>query len=111
MSHTILVVDDEKRLVSLLEAYLSQEGFRVVTAGNGREALFIARDEKPDLIISELEKAKDDEVKVYDLVTREYVEPISAGIVDPTKVVRCALENAASVAGVLITTDHAIIEK
>ncbi|MFA9407056.1 MAG: response regulator transcription factor [Anaerolineales bacterium] len=54
MSHTILVVDDEKRLVSLLEAYLSQEGFRVVTAGNGREALFIARDEKPDLIILDI---------------------------------------------------------
>jgi len=54
MSHTILVVDDEKRLVSLLEVYLSQEGFRVVTAGNGREALFIARDEKPDLIILDI---------------------------------------------------------
>ena len=54
MSHTILVVDDEERLVSLLEAYLSQDGFRVVTARNGRDALFIARDEKPDLIILDI---------------------------------------------------------
>ena len=54
MSHTLLVVDDEERLVSLLEAYLSQDGFRVVTARNGRDALFVARDEKPDLIILDI---------------------------------------------------------
>lgn len=46
-----MVVDDEERLVSLLKAYLNQEGFRVVTASNGREALFLARQEKPDLIV------------------------------------------------------------
>lgn len=51
MAKTILVVDDEKRLVSVVEAYLEQEGYRVVKAYNGREALHVARDEKPDLII------------------------------------------------------------
>ena len=40
MTQTILVVDDEKRLCDLVRAYLTQEGFRVVTAGNGQEALF-----------------------------------------------------------------------
>ena len=48
---TILVVDDEKRLVSLVESYLTQEGYRVATAYNGKEALTVARREKPDLII------------------------------------------------------------
>lgn len=48
---TILVVDDEKRLVSLVESYLTQEGYRVATAYNGKEALTVARCEKPDLII------------------------------------------------------------
>ena len=48
---TILVVDDEKRLVSLVESYLTQEGYRVATAYNGKEALSVARREKPDLII------------------------------------------------------------
>jgi DNA-binding response OmpR family regulator len=48
---TIMVVDDEKRLVSLVESYLSQEGYRVVSAYNGREALTVARREKPDLIV------------------------------------------------------------
>ena len=54
MSKTILVVDDEERLVALLKAYLEQEGFRVVTANNGRNALFQARHELPDLIILDL---------------------------------------------------------
>jgi len=51
MTKTILVVDDEKRIISLLKAYLEQQGFGVATATNGKDALFIARQEKPDLII------------------------------------------------------------
>ena len=54
MTKTILVVDDEKRLVSLVESYLTQEGYRVVTAHDGREALTVARREHPDLIILDL---------------------------------------------------------
>lgn len=46
-----MVVDDEKRLVSLVESYLTQEGYRVVSAYNGREALTVAQKEKPDLIV------------------------------------------------------------
>lgn len=51
MSKTIMVVDDEKRLVSLVESYLTQEGYRVVTANNGKEALTVSHREKPDLIV------------------------------------------------------------
>jgi DNA-binding response OmpR family regulator len=54
MSKTVLVVDDEKRLCDLVRAYLTQEGFRVVTAANGQEALFVARHEKPDLVLLDL---------------------------------------------------------
>jgi DNA-binding response OmpR family regulator len=54
MSKTIMVVDDERRLVSLVESYLAQEGYRVVSATNGVEALPIASREKPDLIILDL---------------------------------------------------------
>lgn len=54
MSKTILVVDDEPRLVSLVRGYLVQEGYKVVTAGNGRDALFAARDHQPDLIVLDL---------------------------------------------------------
>ena len=51
MSKKIMVVDDEPRLVSVVEAYLTQEGFDVATASNGQDALFVARENKPDLII------------------------------------------------------------
>ncbi len=51
---TILVVDDEPRLVNLVRGYLQQEGFQVVTASNGRDALFAAREHQPDLIVLDL---------------------------------------------------------
>jgi DNA-binding response OmpR family regulator len=54
MAAKILVVDDEKRLVALVEAYLTQEGYSVVTASNGQEALHVARQEKPDLILLDI---------------------------------------------------------
>ena len=54
MSKTILVVDDMESLRTLVRSYLTQEGFRVVTAANGREALFVARQERPDLILLDL---------------------------------------------------------
>jgi two-component system alkaline phosphatase synthesis response regulator PhoP len=54
MTKTVLVVDDEKRLCDLVQAYLTQEGFRVVTAADGQEALFVARHEKPDVILLDL---------------------------------------------------------
>ena len=54
MTKKILVVDDKAELRTLLKSYLAQEGFEVVTAGDGREALFVARQEKPDLIVLDL---------------------------------------------------------
>lgn len=54
MPQTILIVDDEKRLVSLVESYLTQEGYRVATAYNGKEALAVVQKEKPDLIILDI---------------------------------------------------------
>src|SRR5262245_56681897 len=51
MAKTIMVVDDEHRLVSLVESYLKQEGYRVVSAFNGREALTVSQRESPDLIV------------------------------------------------------------
>jgi DNA-binding response OmpR family regulator len=54
MAQTILVVDDDNELRQLVKSYLAEEGFRVCTAANGREALFVARQEKPTLIILDL---------------------------------------------------------
>jgi len=46
----------------------------------------------------------------YDVVSRKYVDLIKAGIVDPTKVTRSALQNAASISGLLLTTECVIAE-
>jgi DNA-binding response OmpR family regulator len=54
MSKTILVADDKANLRNLVREYLEAEGFRVVIAADGREALFTARQEKPDLILLDI---------------------------------------------------------
>ena len=47
----------------------------------------------------------------YNAASGEYEDLIKAGIIDPTKVVRTALQNAASVAGLLLTTEATVAEK
>ena len=46
----------------------------------------------------------------YDALLDRYVDMIEAGILDPAKVVRCALKNAASAAGMLLTTEATVVE-
>jgi chaperonin GroEL len=63
---------------------------------------------KPDVILAQ---ALDSEYDMcYDAINECFVNAYEAGIIDPVKVARCALQNAASAAGTLITTDHAVIE-
>ena len=47
----------------------------------------------------------------YNVATDEYVDLLEAGIVDPAKVTRCALQNAGSVAGMLLTTECLIVDE
>lgn len=54
MPKTILVVDDKANIRNLVREYLEAENFRVVTAADGREALYAARQEKPDLILLDI---------------------------------------------------------
>ena len=54
MTKTILVVDDSPNVRTLVREYLTAEGFRVVTANDGRQALFAARSDKPDLILLDI---------------------------------------------------------
>jgi chaperonin GroEL len=46
----------------------------------------------------------------FNAQTEEYVDMVKAGVIDPAKVVRTALQDAASVAGLMITTEAAIVE-
>jgi chaperonin GroEL len=55
------------------------------------------------IVVQEVKKAKGN--NGYDVATGKYVDMIAAGIIDPTKVTRSALQNAASIAGLLLTTE------
>ena len=54
MTKTILVADDKASVRNLLREYLEAEGFRVIIATNGLEALYSARQNKPDLILLDI---------------------------------------------------------
>jgi two-component system alkaline phosphatase synthesis response regulator PhoP len=54
MPHKILVVDDDKQIVRLVTAYLTQAGYDVVTAYDGESALHVMRHERPDLLVLDL---------------------------------------------------------
>jgi len=62
----------------------------------------------PDLIFSTVEKQENP--FGIDFVSGNEINMLEEGIIDPVKVTRCALQNAASVASILITTNHAVIE-
>ena len=60
------------------------------------------------LVVKEVRESKD--WKGYDAAADKYVDLLEAGIIDPKKVTRCALQNAASVAGLLLTTECMITD-
>ncbi len=60
------------------------------------------------VIVEEVKKAKG--ANGYDVATNQYCDLFKAGIIDPTKVTRCALQNAASIASLLLTTECMVTE-
>ena len=60
------------------------------------------------LVVEEVKKRKGNEG--YDVAADEYTDLVKAGIVDPTKVARTALQNAASISGLLLTTEALVTE-
>jgi two-component system alkaline phosphatase synthesis response regulator PhoP len=50
----VLVVDDDKKTVELVKLYLTRDGYRVIIAYDGNEALRLAREKRPDLIVLDL---------------------------------------------------------
>jgi DNA-binding response OmpR family regulator len=72
----ILVVDDDRKIVALVRAYLEREGFRVITAYDGREALRKARTEAPALIVLDLMLPEVDGFEVMRLLRAEGDVPV-----------------------------------
>ena len=73
---TILVVDDKANVRQLLDEYLTQQGFRVVTATNGREALYAARQESPDAILLDIMMPEMDGLQFLEHYRREKSVPV-----------------------------------
>ena len=63
--------------------------------------------ESPDIIVKMVMTQKGH--MGYDFTQRKLVDMMDVGVIDPVKVTRCALQNAASVSSTLITTNHAIV--
>jgi DNA-binding response OmpR family regulator len=72
----ILVVDDDRKIVALVRAYLEREGYRVVSAYDGRDALRRARIDEPALIILDLMLPEIDGLEVMRLLRAERDVPV-----------------------------------
>ena len=85
--------------VAVVQAAM-EEPLRQIAANAGHE---------PAVVLAHVRAGKDD--LGFNAVTETYEPLLKAGVIDPAKVVRTALQNAASVAGLLLTTEAAIAEK
>ena len=76
MPTTILVVDDKANVRRLIREYLSEHGYHVVTAENGRAALFAARQDPPDLILLDIMMPEMDGFEFIRTFRRDHDTPI-----------------------------------
>ena len=73
---TVLIVDDQPDIVRLVRDYLERAGFRVLTAGDGEQALQVARSSHPDLVILDLSLPRLDGLDVARALRRDGDVPI-----------------------------------
>jgi DNA-binding response OmpR family regulator len=73
---TILVVDDERNIVDLVRLYLEKEGYAVIAAADGEEAIALHRRHEPDLVILDLMLPKVDGLEVCREIRRHSDTPV-----------------------------------
>lgn len=91
--------EDQKIGVEIIRRAV-EEPIRLIVENAGLEG---------SVVVNKVKEGKDD--FGFNAQTEQYENLIKAGVIDPTKVARIALENAASVAGLLLTTEATIVEK
>ena len=94
-----LSLEGDEKIGMLIVRRAIEEPLRTLADNAGQEGA---------LIVAEVKKRKGNEG--YNVATGEYVDLVKAGVVDPTKVTRSALQNAASISGLLLTTECIITE-
>ena len=75
-NHKILVVDDEPQILKVLQAYLEKEGYHVVSAMDGRQALEVFSREEPSFVILDLNLPHLDGLEVCREIRRNSTVPI-----------------------------------
>ena len=94
-----LGLEHDEKLGAHIVCRAIEEPLRIISANAGYDAAVI------------INKVKTESGNIgFDAKTGEYVDMVAAGIIDPAKVVRSAIQNAASIAGLLLTTEATICE-
>ncbi|MGB6120957.1 MAG: chaperonin GroEL, partial [Bacteroidota bacterium] len=91
--------EDQQTGIDIVRRAL-EEPIRLIVENAGHEG---------SVVVNKVKDGKDD--YGFDAYKEEYVNLVASGIIDPTKVARTALENAASVSGLLLTTMATVVEK
>src|SRR5437773_9797747 len=92
--------DDEKTGIDIVRRAL-EEPIRIIVQNAGAESAIVVGKVKESAKLN----------FGYNAQTDEYEDLVAAGVIDPTKVTRTALQNAASIAGLLLTTECVVVEK
>jgi chaperonin GroEL len=92
--------EDEKSGVEIVRRAL-EEPIRMIAQNAGAEG---------SIVVARVKESKDKNFG-YNAATDVYEDLVKAGVIDPTKVTRTALQNAASIAGLLLTTECVVVEK
>jgi len=92
--------EDEKTGVAIVRRAL-EEPIRMIAQNAGAES---------SIVVARVKESKEKNFG-YNAQTDTYEDLVKAGVIDPTKVTRTALQNAASIAGLLLTTECVVVEK
>jgi chaperonin GroEL len=95
-----LAESDEQIGVDIVRKAI-EEPMRIIVQNAGGEG---------SIVVEKVRQSKDNNYG-YNALTDQYEDLVAAGVIDPTKVTRTALQNAASISGLLLTTEALIVEK
>src|SRR5690349_10637399 len=98
---TLKLADSDEQIgVDIIRRSL-EEPMRMIVQSAGGEG---------SIVVEKIRTSKENNYG-YNALTDEYEDLVAAGVIDPTKVTRTALQNAASIAGLLLTTEALVVEK
>jgi chaperonin GroEL len=98
---TLKLADSDEQIGVEIVRRAVEEPMRMIVQNAGGEG---------SIVVEKIRTSKENNYG-YNALTDEYEDLVAAGVIDPTKVTRTALQNAASIAGLLLTTEALVVEK